>query len=152
MSAGGGGSTVVRGTFEAGRSRSWSPRCGIVFEGWCHDGVLSPRIASSLGTAYINTGRVSEGLALLKQADARGASIQFRYGQPLVLTQTRAEASLLAGHQSKAHEAATRALALARESGWLAGARPMPGRSSAALLPLPIRPTGRRPRRTTARP
>ena len=76
--------------------------------------VYFPRIASSLGTAYVHSGRVTEGLALLQRADAIGASIQFRYGQPLVLTEL-GKAWLVAGDQARAGECASRALALARE-------------------------------------
>jgi hypothetical protein len=51
----------------------------------------------------------------LQRADALGASIQFRYGQPLVLTEL-GKAWLVAGDQARAGECASRALALTRES------------------------------------
>ena len=129
------------------RSRPWNLL--RIFEG----GVLAvyfPRIASSLGTAYVHRERVVEGLALLEEAGARGASIQFRYGQPLVLAQL-AEACLLAGDRSKARETAT------GPSPWLekaalAAARPTSGSSWASWRLSTIHRTSRWWRRICVRP
>jgi class 3 adenylate cyclase/tetratricopeptide (TPR) repeat protein len=100
--------------------------------------VYLPRIASALGTAYVHTGRVAGGLALLEQADATGRSIQFRYGQSLVLTQL-GEACLLAGDRIRAEESATKAVTLAREGharGSEAYARQLLGKIAAYADPL----------------
>jgi class 3 adenylate cyclase/tetratricopeptide (TPR) repeat protein len=103
---------VVRGAFE--QAIAVLEPAIRMFEGGALT-VYFPRIASSLGTAYVHTGRVADGLVLLRQAEARGASIQFRYGQPLVLAQLGA-AWLLAGDRIRSIECATQALALARQS------------------------------------
>ena len=103
---------VVRGAFE--QAIAVLEPAMRMFEGGALT-VYFPRIAASLGTAYVHTGRVADGLVLLRQAEARGASIQFRYGQPLVLTQL-AEAWLRVGDRIRSIECATQALALARQS------------------------------------
>jgi len=67
------------------------------------------RVASSLGAAYTATGRVEDGLELLRQADERALAIGFTFGHALVLAQL-AEAFLLSGDHVQAQEAARRAL------------------------------------------
>ena len=54
------------------------------------------RVAASLGTAYAGTGRLEEGLALLRQADEHSQAIGFAFGHALALAQL-AGALLLAG-------------------------------------------------------
>ena len=54
------------------------------------------RVAASLGTAYAGTGRLEEGLALLRRADEHSQAIGFTFGHALALAQL-AGALLLAG-------------------------------------------------------
>ena len=66
---------------------------------------------SRLGYAYALSGRVSEGLTLLEQSDARAEHLGRRIQQPLTLGWL-SEAQLLAGRPEQALEAAHRALQL----------------------------------------
>ena len=78
--------------------------------------VYISRVASSLGAAYAASGRLEDGLSLLRQADDHGRSIGFKFGRALVLAQL-AEALLTAGKISQAGDKATEAVEIAHDAG-----------------------------------
>jgi tetratricopeptide (TPR) repeat protein len=74
------------------------------------------RIASSLGAAYVGTGRVEDGIALLQKADDHAQAIGFAFGHALVLVQLGA-AFLRAHDPDRAYEAGLRAVEMAQRWG-----------------------------------
>ena len=99
---------VVRGAFE--QSISLLQPAMPMFEGGALT-VYFPRIASSLGAAYVYTGRVAEGVALLRQACERGP---FSWPSRAPLGPALGRAGLLAG--ARPGERPRPALELARQS------------------------------------
>ena len=86
--------------------------------------VYFSRTASSLGDAYVRSGRSAEGLALLDRAAGHAETIGFTYSQALVIGML-GEARLLAGDVEGGARYADSALALARrfgQRGWEARA------------------------------
>ncbi len=72
-----------------------------------------PAVASALGTAYVGSGRIVEGLALLEEAVGPNTTLGHHFA-PAGLTNL-AWGYLHAGRRDEASEVAARALALARE-------------------------------------
>jgi class 3 adenylate cyclase/tetratricopeptide (TPR) repeat protein len=82
-------------------------RCLGLCESW-HIPTLFPTVASTLGVAYAQSGRVIEGLPLLEQAASTGGRGAVRFGR-------LGEAYLLAGRNENALEYAQRARDLSRD-------------------------------------
>jgi tetratricopeptide (TPR) repeat protein len=76
--------------------------------------ILFPRMAGSLGAAYILVGRISEAVSLLTQAVEQSTAME-RVGVHVLCDLSLGEAQLLAGRWGEAQALAERALALARE-------------------------------------
>jgi tetratricopeptide (TPR) repeat protein len=101
-----------------------------------------PRLASPLGLAYAQAGRLSEGLPLLEQAVERSAAMQFVYLHSLWLIHL-SEGHWLAGRLDDAAQSAIRALELARahqERGHQAYALRLLGEIAAHREPSEIAP------------
>lgn len=94
------------------------------------------RVAASLGMAYSGSGRIDEGVGLLRQADEQAQALGFTFGHALVLAQLGA-ALLLAGDLDRAQEVALCAVDAAErwsERGNEAWARCLLGDTAAARL------------------
>jgi DNA-binding SARP family transcriptional activator len=78
--------------------------------------VYFSRTASSLGEAYVRSGRVADGLRLLERAAGHAEEIGFVYGHALFVRML-GEGRLFAGDVEAAQADAERALALARQYG-----------------------------------
>jgi tetratricopeptide (TPR) repeat protein len=101
-----------------------------------------PRLASPLGLAYAQAGRLSEGLPLLEQAVERSAAMQLVYLHSLWLIHL-SEGHRLAGRLDEAAHSAVRALELARahqERGHQAYALRLLGEVAAHREPPDIEP------------
>ena len=101
-----------------------------------------PETAAALGCAYAWTGRVTEALPLLAQAEQRGAAMETRGGQSLRVGYV-SEAYLLASRMQEAAQLAGRALALARahkERGYRRRALRLLGEIAAHQDPVEIEP------------
>jgi DNA-binding SARP family transcriptional activator len=84
--------------------------------------IYFPRVASSLGLAYMHTGRLGDALEILERAMVHGEGLGFMFGHALVEA-CLAEALLHAGRVEAASRLADRALERARrqgEHGWAA--------------------------------
>ena len=104
--------------------------------------VWFPEATAALGYAYASTGRVTEALPLLEQAEQRGAAMETMGGQSLRVSYV-SEAYLLAGRMQEAVQLAGRALALARvhkERGYQAWALRLLGEIAVHQAPLEIEP------------
>ncbi len=80
-------------------------------------GFFFPAIGSTLGRAYVRSGRISEGVSLLERVVAAQRDTLLRtgfLGQAAVLIHL-GEAYVLSGRTTEAHQAAQRGLSLARE-------------------------------------
>ena len=87
--------------------------------------VYFSRTASSLGEAYVRSGRIAEGMALLERAAAHAETLGFTYSQALVIGML-GQGRLLAGDAAGAGQCAESALELARrcgQRGWEARAQ-----------------------------
>jgi tetratricopeptide (TPR) repeat protein len=114
--------------------------------------VWFPEAAAALGCAYACTGRVTEALPLLEQAEQRGAAMETMGGQSLRVGYV-SEAYLLAGRMQEAVQRAGRALALARahkERGYQAWALRLLGEIAAHQDPLEIEPAAQHYRQALA--
>jgi tetratricopeptide (TPR) repeat protein len=105
----------------------------------CEEGsdlaVYFSRTASSLGLAYVMSGRIAEGVGLLERAAAHASAIGFAYGHALVVGML-GEGRLLAGDLDEAARRAAEAVALARkygQRGWEAWALRLHGEHALAL-------------------
>src|SRR5205814_905684 len=78
--------------------------------------VYFSRTASSLGEAYVRSGRIAEGMALLERAAAHAETLGFTYSQALVIGML-GQGRLLAGDAAGAAQCAESALELARRCG-----------------------------------
>jgi tetratricopeptide (TPR) repeat protein len=78
--------------------------------------IYLPRVLSSLGVAYAQTGRLDETPALLDRAVAEARAIGLLYGHAMILTHI-GDAFLDAGRPAEARRAAEEALRLARAHG-----------------------------------
>ena len=96
---------LCKGDFH--RSIHLLERCLGLCENW-NIPTLFPTVASTLGVAYAQSGRVIEGLPLLEQAASKG-------GRGAVRFVRLSEAYLLAGRTEDALESAQRALDLSRD-------------------------------------
>jgi DNA-binding SARP family transcriptional activator len=99
-----------------------------------------PSRASSLGEAYVRSGRVADGLALLERAASHAEEIGFVYGHALFVGML-GEGRLLAGDVDAAAECAARALDLARrygQRGWEAWALRLDASVAAQRDPLDL--------------
>lgn len=113
---------VVQGAFERAITllESRLPRC----ETSSDLAVYFSRVASSLGEAYVRSGRVPEGLRLLERAVEHADTLGFAFSQALVVA-ALGEARLLGGQIEEAGHLGARALDLARrygQRGWQAWA------------------------------
>jgi tetratricopeptide (TPR) repeat protein len=102
--------------------------------------VYFSRTASSLGDAYMRSGRGAEGLALLERAAGHAASLGFSYSQALVVGML-GEARLLAGDVDGAARSVGAALELARrfgQRGWEARALRLDAEVAAHRAPVDI--------------
>ena len=114
--------------------------------------VWFPEAAAALGCAYACTGRVTESLPLLEQAEQRGAAMETMGGQSLRVGYV-SEAYLVAGRMQEAVQLAGRALALARahkERGYQAWALRLLGEIAAHQDPLEIGPAANHYRQALA--
>jgi tetratricopeptide (TPR) repeat protein len=114
--------------------------------------VWFPEAAATLGWAYACTGRVTEAVPLLEQAEQRGAAMETRGGQSLRVGYV-SEAYLRAGRLPEAVQLAGRALALARaqkERGSQAWALRLLGEIAAHQDPLGIEPAAQHYRQALA--
>jgi len=99
--------------------------------------VYFSRTASSLGEAYVRSGRVAEGLALLERAAGHAEAIGFTYSQSLFVGMLGA-GRLVAGDVARATQGAESALELARrygQRGWEAWARRLGAEVAARRAP-----------------
>lgn len=80
--------------------------------------VYISRVASSLGMAYAASGRIDQGVALLRRAAAasRAEAMGFVFGRALALSQL-GQALLLAGRSREARDVGAEALDVARRAG-----------------------------------
>jgi tetratricopeptide (TPR) repeat protein len=78
--------------------------------------IYLPRVLSSLGVAYAQTGRLDETPALLERAAAEARAIGLLYGHAMILTHV-GDAYLDAGRPAEARRAAAEAIRLARAHG-----------------------------------
>jgi len=102
--------------------------------------VYFSRTASSLGEAYVRSGRIAEGLALLERAAGHAEAIGFTYSQALFVGML-GEGRLLAGDVAGAAERAESALELARrygQRGWQAWALRLGAEVAARREPLDL--------------
>jgi tetratricopeptide (TPR) repeat protein len=114
--------------------------------------VWFPEAAAALGYAYACTGRVTEALPLLEQAEQRGAARETMGGQSLRVGYV-SEAYLLAGRMQEAVQLAGRALDLARahkERGYQAWALRLLGEIAAHQAPPEIEPAAHHYRQALA--
>ena len=102
--------------------------------------VYFSRTASSLGDAYVRSGRVADGLTLLERAAGHAETIGFTYSQALFVGML-GEGRLLAGDVAGAAQCAASALALARrygQRGWEARALRLAAEVMAWREPLDV--------------
>ena len=114
--------------------------------------VYFSRTASSLGDAYVQSGRSAEGLALLDRAAGHAATLGFSYSQALIIGML-GEARLLAGDVDGASRSVGAALELARrfgQRGWEARALRLDAEVAARRAPVDVADVEARFAATTA--